>query len=285
MALPLEPARITHGAGRIAQEDAMTRRHLSVPAALLLISAACSHQPDVKDVPIGAEVQVTRDDGALVEGTLAEKNDIAVKVDTGPIVRAVPISRIADVRLASMSVPEVPPKATFREVRVPTGTPISMRMLSNVGSDSSHAEDVVHAELTRPVVVEGMAVIPAGATVRGVVTQATPAGRVKGRASVGVQFNTLVSGTDRYTIDARVARMAAASTSTDAKAIGIPAAGGAIIGAIIGGKKGAAIGATAGAGGGTAVVLTTPGRPVAIARGAVVTSQLEQPIEVRVSLR
>jgi hypothetical protein len=32
-------------------------------------------------------------------------------------------------------------------------------------------------------------------------------------------------------------------------------------------------------------VLTTPGRPVAIARGAVVTSQLEQPIEVRVSLR
>jgi hypothetical protein len=158
-------------------------------------------------------------------------------------------------------------------------------MLSNVGSDSSHAEDVVHAELTRPVVVEGMAVIPAGATVRGVVTQATPAGRVKGRASVGVQFNTLVSGTDRYTIDARVARMAAASTSTDAKTIGIPAASGAIIGAIIGGKKGAAIGATAGAGGGTAVVLTTPGRPVAIARGAVVTSQLEQPIEVRVSLR
>jgi hypothetical protein len=108
---------------------------------------------------------------------------------------------------------------------------------------------------------------------------------VKGRASVGVQFNTLVSGSDRYTIDARLARMSAPGTSTDAKTIGVPAAGGAIIGAIVGGKKGAAIGATAGAGGGTAVVLTTPGRPVAIARGAVVTSQLEQPIEVRVSLR
>jgi hypothetical protein len=184
-----------------------------------------------------------------------------------------------------MSVPEVPPKATFREVRVPTGTPISLRMLSNVGSDSSHAEDVVHAELTKPIVVDGMAVVPAGATVRGVVTQATPAGRVKGRASVGVRFNTLVSGSDRYTIDARLVRVAASTTSTDAKTIGFPAAGGAIVGAVVGGKKGAAIGAAAGAGGGTAVVLSTPGRPVAVSRGAVVTSQLEQPIEVRVSLR
>jgi hypothetical protein len=120
---------------------------------------------------------------------------------------------------------------------------------------------------------------------RGVVTHATPAGRVKGRASVGVRFDTLVAGSDRYAIDARLARMAAASTSTDAKTIGIPAAGGAIIGAVVGGKKGAAIGAAAGAGGGTAVVLTTPGRPVIVARGAVVASQLEQPIEVRVSLR
>jgi hypothetical protein len=285
MALPLEPARIANGVGRIAQEDAMIRRHLIVPAALVLIGAACSRQPDVEDVPIGTEVQVTRDDGALVEGTLADKNDIAVKIDTGPVVRAVPIRRIADVRVASTSVPDVPPKATFREVRVPAGTPISLRMLSAIGSDTSHADDVVHAELTKPIVVEGMGVVPAGATLRGVVTHATPAGRVKGRASIGVRFDTLVTGSDRYTIDARLARLAAASTSTDAKTIGIPAAGGAIIGAVVGGKKGAAIGAAAGAGGGTAVVLTTPGRPVIVARGAVVASQLEQPIEVRVSLR
>jgi hypothetical protein len=64
---------------------------------------------------------------------------------------------------------------------------------------------------------------------------------------------------------------------------GIPAAGGAVIGALAGGKKGAAIGATAGGGAGTAVVLSTRGRDVRIGPGAAVAVQLLEPIRLEVT--
>ena len=49
--------------------------------------------------------------------------------------------------------------------------------------------------------------------------------------------------------------MAPATKKKDALKIGVPAAGGASIGALVGGKKGAGIGALAGGGAGTAYVL------------------------------
>jgi hypothetical protein len=259
-----------------------------VPVVVILAIAAaggCSRQPNLDKVPVGAEVQVTREDGGLVEGTLAEKNTQVVKVDEGDIVRSVDVDKIADVRLTSASVPDVPPRATFREVHVPSGTALSLRLLSSVSSERSHAEDAVQAELASPVMVDGVQVVPAGSTVRGVVTDATPAGRVKGRARLGLRFTTLVFDSRSYPLAANVTRVAPATKRQDTEKIAIPAAGGAVIGALIGGKKGAAIGAAAGGGGGTAVVLSTPGKPVTLARGRVLNVRLDRPIDVRVDLR
>ncbi len=259
-----------------------------VPVLVFLSLAAvagCARKASVEKVPVGSEVQVTRDDGALVEGKLAEKDAQTVKVDTGDVVRSVPVDKIADVRLTSSSVADVPPRATFREVHVPSGTPLSVRLLSSVSSETNHAEDTVQAELARPVLVDGVEVIPAGAPVRGIVTHATPAGRVKGRASLGLRFTALTADKRSYPLEANVSRTAPATKQRDAEKIAIPAAGGAVIGALVGGKKGAAIGAAAGGGGGTAVVLSTPGKPVALARGRVLTVRLARPIDVRVDLR
>ena len=58
--------------------------------------------------------------------------------------------------------------------------------------------------------------------------------------------------------------------------------GGAIVGALIGGKKGAAIGATVGGGGGTAYVLSTPGKEIRLGKGATVSVRLAEPLTVRV---
>ena len=63
--------------------------------------------------------------------------------------------------------------------------------------------------------------------------------------------------------------------------IGVPAAGGALIGAVAGGKKGAAIGAAVGGGAGTAVVLDTRGKEVGIGRGAALTLRLAAPVVVK----
>jgi hypothetical protein len=76
--------------------------------------------------------------------------------------------------------------------------------------------------------------------------------------------------------------LAPATKGEDAVKVGVPAAGGAVIGGIIGGKKGAAIGTAVGGGGGAAVVLATPGEEIRLARGAVLTLALDQAMEVRV---
>jgi len=79
-----------------------------------------------------------------------------------------------------------------------------------------------------------------------------------------------------------VSRLAPATKRQDAAKIGLPAAGGAVIGAITGGKKGAAIGAAAGGGAGTAVVLSTRGREVRLGPGAAVSVRLLEPVTLRV---
>ena len=74
--------------------------------------------------------------------------------------------------------------------------------------------------------------------------------------------------------------VAPATKKKDALSIGLPAAGGAVIGAIVGGKKGAGIGALTGGGAGTAVVLSTRGRDVRVGRGAVLAIRLAEPLRV-----
>ena len=76
--------------------------------------------------------------------------------------------------------------------------------------------------------------------------------------------------------------VAPATKKKDALEIGVPAAGGAAIGALVGGKKGAGIGALVGGGGGTAVVLSTRGKEVRVGRGATLAVRLVEPLTVRV---
>jgi hypothetical protein len=122
---------------------------------------------------------------------------------------------------------------------------------------------------------------------KGVVTEATKSGNVSGRGHVAVQFRSVsLAGRDEtYALSAGVQATAPSTKGDDAKKIGIPAAGGAILGAILGGKKGAGIGAVIGGGAGAAVVLTTSGPEVHIARGAVLSLPLDQSIDVRVPIK
>ena len=89
---------------------------------------------------------------------------------------------------------------------------------------------------------------------------------------------------ETYALSADVQRTAASTTRDDAKKIGIPAAGGAIIGAIAGGKKGAGIGAAVGGGAGTAVVLATSGPEIRWPVGTTLSIELDKAIDVRVPI-
>jgi hypothetical protein len=207
-----------------------------------------------------------------------------VKVDTGSTSRVVPKEQIADVRVVSdpLKKDDPPPKARFREVLVPASTKISIELDQAVSSETSHVEQSITGSVAEAVIVDGSQVIPAGSRVRGVVSRADPSGKVKGRASLGLQFNELVIEDARYPIDASFTRTAESEAKSDIKKIGVPAIGGAVIGGIIGGKKGAAIGAAAGGGAGAAVTMTQEGKPVAFARAAVLTLSIGREIDVHV---
>jgi hypothetical protein len=187
----------------------------------------------------------------------------------------------ADRTVLSASADDVPRPRTLH---LPAGTTLPIVLDSYIASDTSRIEDTVRAKTSRAIRVGGDVAIPAGSTLVGHVTSVQRSGRVKGRARIAVRFDRLiVAGTgERVTIStSALARQAPATKARDARTIGIPAAGGAVVGALVGGKKGAAIGAAAGGGGGTAVVLSTRGREVRLGRGAVASVRLLRPVSVR----
>ncbi len=261
----------------------MTTNTLGLTLVIVLSVGACSSPPVVEQVPVGTDVQGVREDGAVMTGQLAARDEKTVQVDDGKRTREIPRAQIADVQVVEPSKPTpLPPVARFREYTVPAGTDLVVKLESSLASNTSRVEDAVEGTLAEPVVVDGTTIFPAGTRVRGEVTSAEPSGKVKGRASLGLRFGTIALDDQTYPFDARVSRVAAGTKREDAKKIGIPAGAGAIIGGIVGGGRGAAIGATIGGGAGTAVVLSTAGDEVELPGGTTLTLPLESAIDVRV---
>jgi hypothetical protein len=186
---------------------------------------------------------------------------------------------------AAAKTPE-PEQSRWRDITIPAGTPLSIVLDTSVGSDTSTVEEPVRAHLARTLLLDTQVVLPEGSPVTGVVTAATRSGKVKGVARVAIRFDTIapIGVGESYTIlTGAVSRTAASTKEKDALEIGGPAAGGALIGALIGGKKGALIGTAVGGGAGTAVVLSTSGKEIHMAKGASLTLRLLQPLTVRVA--
>jgi hypothetical protein len=264
----------------------MRRALTTVAIAGLALAGACGRKPDIDEVPVGSQVQLTREDGALVEGRLIARDPNAVRVDVGPTTRAVQRREIADFRMKGASASEeLPAAAKFREVTIPETTKLAIRLDTSVSSATSSEEMPIRGEIVEPVIVEGVTAIPSGAVVSGVVAGVRSSGKVKGRASLELRFDQLTAHGESHPLNARFARSAPSTKGGDAEKIAIPAVGGAIVGAIIGGNKGAAIGAAAGGGAGTAVVLTSAGPEVTLEEGTVLSLSAGRLIIVRAPLR
>jgi len=176
-----------------------------------------------------------------------------------------------------------PGRPVNQEVTIPAGTALALVLTNSIASDTSAVEDAVTAELTDPITIDGLDVLPAGTRLTGVVTAVDDANRVKGRAMIAFRFTSLRTRDTRYDLQtAPQSHLAPATKGEDAAKIGIGAGAGAVIGGILGGKKGAGEGAAIGGGAGTGVVLATKGREVRLEPGASVTTHLTAPLTVRV---
>jgi len=243
---------------------------------LVAVAAGCQGSAALEEIPVGTEVAIELEDGRQVVGKLVAVEPEAVALEsagTGQV-------RVERADIAGVQSGEGARAAAARQVGVPAGTTLEAKLDTTVASATARVEDPVRAALTEPLVVDGVAVAPAGSELLGTVIAARESGRVKGRAELGIQFEQLRAGAVTYDVRPAPLRWVAAATKgEDAAKVGIGAAVGAVVGGIAGGGKGAAVGSAVGAGGGSAVVLATKGDEIEVGAGSplqvVLTARLD----------
>ena len=182
--------------------------------------------------------------------------------------------------------PPPPPAPEFRELTIHSGATLSATLTTPLASNTSKVEDTVRATLKSSVAIDGVELLPAGATITGHVTKALESAKVKGRAMIAFRFNSVDTHSGPEHMSTQTITHEAASTKgKDATKIGIGAGAGAIIGGIVGGGSGAATGAAIGGGAGTATVLATKGEEVTLPAGTPVTVTLTAPLTIRVQVK
>jgi hypothetical protein len=172
---------------------------------------------------------------------------------------------------------ETPAKPTV----VPSGTVITVRLGQAVGSKISNTGDTFSASLAQPVSVNGVTVIPTGASASGTVSSAKPLGRFKGGAVLALRLESItVNGVNHPVQTTAFSESATGKGKRTATMVGGGAGLGALIGGLAGGGKGAAIGAIAGAGAGTAGTAFTGNKDIALPAETAVRFKLTAPLNL-----
>src|ERR1043165_742947 len=78
---------------------------LAAAAAIAGVVLGCNRTADVESVPLGSPVQLTRQDGGVVNGTLAARDADNVRLTVGSHSRSVARAQIADIVVVKASEP------------------------------------------------------------------------------------------------------------------------------------------------------------------------------------
>ena len=181
--------------------------------------------------------------------------------------------------------PPAPPQPVVKQITIPEGTTLPVRITETLDSKTAQANDAFHGSVAGDVAVQGVVAIPRGSPVVGRVVDARDAAHFKGSALVSIELTEVTARGARISLvtDAFNKEGEGRGKNT-AEKTGGGAALGAIIGALAGGGKGAAIGGLAGAAAGTGVNAATRGQQVTIPTETVVNFRLQSPITVTVTL-
>jgi hypothetical protein len=181
---------------------------------------------------------------------------------------------------------------------VQPGTRIPLSMINSVNTKNSAAGDRVYLQTVFPILANGKVIIPPGSYVEGTVTEVKRPGRVKGRGSLFVRFDSLIlpNGVTRDfrarvgAIDGRgdeklertEGRIQSESgKANDAKTVAVTGASGALIGAGLGSQvgsmgEGAAIGAGAGVAAGVMLAMLSRGPDATLPKGSTIEMVLDR---------
>ena len=196
------------------------------------------------------------------------------------------------------------PAATARpaspDIVVPAETTIPVRLLNTISTRSGYVGQAIYCETIFPITVNNRIVIPVGSSIKGAVTQVVRPGRVKGKAQLGLRFETLIlpsgttmrlrgtlsgfGGNGKETFKKKESKIEAdSSKGEDAGKIAETTITGAEIGTIAGvgtHRVGTGLGAgsAAGALGGLIWVLASRGKELLLPSGTTMELQLATPL-------
>jgi hypothetical protein len=181
--------------------------------------------------------------------------------------------------------PPPPPKPVVREITLPAGTVLPIRITESLSSKDAQPNEAFHGSLAGDVGSEGVIVFRHGDPVLGRVIDAKDAAHFKGSAILSLELTQIAENGQKITLvtDPFSKQGEGRGKNTVEKAAGGAALGG-IIGAIAGGGKGAAIGSVAGGAAGTGVNAATRGQQVTIPTETLINFQLQSPITVKVTI-
>ncbi|PYS03392.1 MAG: hypothetical protein DMG15_27560 [Acidobacteria bacterium] len=188
---------------------------------------------------------------------------------------------------------DIDPSKVQPPVVVAAGTVIPVTLTSRINTKNAKDGDGVYGKTTFPITINNKIVIPEGSFVRGKVTEVRRPGRVKGKAELTLNFQTLVlpsgitvpiytslggvGGAGERKGEATV--QGDSSKGEDAKTVGTTASQGALIGVIADRGRGAAVGGGVGAAAGAAAVLLTRGKDLVLEPGTTIEIVLDRPVE------
>jgi len=178
-------------------------------------------------------------------------------------------------------VPPPPPEPATKQVTIPAGTDVYIRMIDSIDTEQAHPNETFRASLDKPIVVDGQTIIPARSDVFVKVVEVQSAGKLSGTSELKVELDRLFIGKQSYTVVSNTFTETGPSQGKKAaRNVGIGAAVGGIIGGVLGGKKGAIIGAGAGGGGGAVI---TKSDQIRINSETELLFKLENPLEITIS--
>jgi type IV secretion system protein VirB10 len=196
--------------------------------------------------------------------------------------------------------PKTPPAPKTSKVVVPAETTIPLVLKNTISSRTAFVGQAIYCETIFPITVGNRIVIPIGSSVKGAVVQVVRPGRVKGKAQIGLRFETLIlpngttrplratfsgfGGTGKETFKPQEAKVEGASSKgEDAGKVAQTTITGAEIGTITGAVKGSpgkglGIGSAIGAAGGLIWILAARGQDILLTPGTNLEFQLSAPL-------
>ena len=194
------------------------------------------------------------------------------------------------------------PRATpvSNKIVVPADTTIPLALRNTISSRTASVGQAIYCETVFPITVGNRIVIPVGSYVKGAVAQVLRPGRVKGRAQIGLRFETIIlpngttkpfratlsgyGGTGEEGFNRAESKVEGQSSKgEDAGKVAQTTISGAQLGTIVGlGKrapgKGLGIGSAIGAAGGLIWILASKGKEIVLPAGTSLELQLGAPL-------